>query len=290
MNRNRIISICTLAAVLFTQQLQAKDPTQLIVFGDSLSDPGNYFALYQELEVQPYESTPTGTVFVPSAPYAIGGRHFTNGKTWIEQLAIMLGNPPAGSAAALAPGVFTNYAVGRSRARANPQGVFNQVNLDTQVQAFLDDFAGNAPSEATYVIWIGSNDLADALLTNQPGLANAALGNIQANIQTLYAQGARKFLVVNIPNLGNTPRVRELAVLMQNPAIPFMAGLATSQFNLGLNFVLQGLALNPNFSGLQFQVLDAFTLLENVIAQPAGYGIEVTDRPCVSSDTQGRSQ
>ncbi|MCK7509526.1 MAG: hypothetical protein MZV70_39475 [Desulfobacterales bacterium] len=52
---------------------------QFVVFGDSLSDPGNAFVLLRETEVAPFE-------LIPDAPYARGGLHFSNGETWVEQL------------------------------------------------------------------------------------------------------------------------------------------------------------------------------------------------------------
>ena len=56
----------------------------------------------------------------------------------------------------------TNYAVGRARARPQaPQ--FAAYDLGTQVATFLTDFEGEAPGNTTYVIWIGANDLDDAL-------------------------------------------------------------------------------------------------------------------------------
>jgi len=95
--------------------------------------------------------------------------------------------------------------------------------------------------------------------------------------------------VVNVPNLGSTPRVQQLAILLQDPTIPFLAGLVSSQFNLGLVGVLQGLALHPNYNQIQFQVLDAFALLDAVIAQPDQHGFEVVNESCIISDAQGKS-
>src|SRR5262249_19171144 len=133
----------------------AQDITKLVFFGDSLSDPGNYFVAFGTIAQQPFGP-------IPDAPYAIGGHHFTNGATWAEQLARDLHLPTSGSPALRTPGVFTNYAVGRARARARAP-VFPQYDLSTQVGVFLSDFGGRAPSDSVYVVWIGANDLDDAL-------------------------------------------------------------------------------------------------------------------------------
>ena len=59
----------------------AKGPRQeLVVFGDSLSDPGNIYLLTGQVATAPYE-------VIPGAPYDIGGNRFTNGRTWAEALA-----------------------------------------------------------------------------------------------------------------------------------------------------------------------------------------------------------
>ena len=61
----------------------------IVVFGTSLSDPGNAFALVGD------QSTPPdfmlNPLLIPSAPYARGGHHFSNGATWVEQFARSVG-------------------------------------------------------------------------------------------------------------------------------------------------------------------------------------------------------
>src|SRR5262245_47745536 len=128
---------------------------RVVVFGDSLSDPGNHFIAFGTTSRPPFLPVPDGS-------YAIGGHHFTNGATWAEQLAKALGRPTDGAPALRAPGVFANYAVGRARARADAP-VFPFYDLATQIQLFLADFGGHAPSEALHVMWIGANDVRDAL-------------------------------------------------------------------------------------------------------------------------------
>jgi len=112
----------------------------------------------------------------------------------------------------VSPGIFRNYAVGRSRAReVLLDDVFSEVNLTKQVDNFLADENDQAPSEALYIIWIGSNDVADALFAPIPAdIIGAAVQNTFAQIQRLYEQGARHFLIPNMPDLALTPRVLDV--------------------------------------------------------------------------------
>src|SRR5260221_5282149 len=105
---------CALCAPVFAF---AQGPTiGIVVFGDSLSDPGHAFALVGATCTPPDYSV--DFFLVPDQPYARGGHHFTNGATWIEQLAqsegLAANAKPAfrGSSAGA-----TNYAIGAGPAR-----------------------------------------------------------------------------------------------------------------------------------------------------------------------------
>src|SRR5258708_6627030 len=104
---------CALCAPVFAL---AQGPTiGIVVFGDSLSDPGNAFALVGGTNTPPDYSV--DFFLVPDQPYARGGHHFTNAPTWIDQLPHSQRLPPhphppfRGSSAGA-----TNYAVGSARA------------------------------------------------------------------------------------------------------------------------------------------------------------------------------
>src|SRR5215207_3086429 len=133
----------------------------IVVFGTSLSDSGNAFALRGGTSTPPdYDLNP---LLIPNAPYARGGHHFSNGATWVEQFARALGlagtvRPAYGSESPIA----TNYAVGAARACDAPGS--ENVNLADQVAAFLADTGGVAPSDALYVIEMGGNDVRDAIV------------------------------------------------------------------------------------------------------------------------------
>ena len=195
----------------------------VVVFGTSLSDSGNAFALRGGTNTPPdYQLNP---LLIPSAPYARGGHHFTNGPTWVEQLARALRLAGSAQPAFRSEGEkASNYAVGSARACDKPGD--QNINLPDQVDAFLNAAGGVAPSDALYVVEMGSNDVRDAIATalgvlqaggslNQavqaalPAL-QCAQQAIQTEISRLYQAGARNFLVWTSPDPGLTPAIRSL--------------------------------------------------------------------------------
>jgi phospholipase/lecithinase/hemolysin len=250
---------------------------RIIAFGDSLSDPGNYFAAFGTVSVAPYAP-------VPDSPYAIGKRHFSNGATWIEQVAEGLDRSADAGPALRSPGRSSNYAVGRARARANAPS-FPDYDLTTQVNLFLRDVHGAAPSDALYVIWIGSNDLNDALhaLSQDPtggtsfGIIQSAVVALGDNAQALWASGARHFLIVTIPDLALTP-----AVQAGGPAASYYATMLTGGFDGGLQDLVGALSGLP---GSTFDVLDANGPLQAFVANPAAFGLSDVTAPCLSFGT-----
>ncbi len=248
-------------------------PTRLIVFGDSLSDPGNFYAAFGLSSVAPFSE-------VPAAPYTIGGHHFTNGKTWAEQLALRLQSPDSAGAALVEPGVFTNYAVGGARARPGAPD-FPYYDLTTQVSLYLTSFGGHADAGAVHVIWFGGNDLRDALsaaatdptLASSAAIIGAAVTSVADNIVSLWASGARVFLVLNAPDLSRAP-----AVTLEGPAAVGGALQLSAGFNAGLNQALGQLAALP---GIRLVRVDDFTLIDRIVSSPESFDIENARTPCL---------
>jgi len=245
---------------------------RFVVFGDSLSDPGNYYFIFNQVSEPPF-------VPIPSAPYDVRGHRFTNGRTWIERLTFELDAPESGGPAFVRPGVFTNYAVGRARARPGA-AAFASYDLSTQVATFLADFGGEAPRDATYVVWIGANDLDDALQAAQVdpsqsgAIIQAALNAVVSNMQLLWAAGAREFFVPNLPDFGVTPAVQSLG----QPAV----AVATQLSALYNAYLEQALVQLHQLPGIRIKTLDVFTFLDAVVASPAEYGIDDARTPCLS--------
>ena len=107
---------------------------RLVIFGDSLSDPGNFNAAFGLYTVAPYAP-------IPPAPYAVGGMHFSNGPTWVEQLATDMHLRTSAGSAIRSPGVASNYAVGGARISdkhanfiVNPRGRARAADIEALIE------------------------------------------------------------------------------------------------------------------------------------------------------------
>jgi len=268
----RIVGVGLLALFALPQASPAAAgaPQRFVVFGDSLSDPGNAFVLLRDVEVPPFKFEN----LIPDAPYARGALHFSNGATWVEQLSVLDHALPSTGPALFSPVLFSNYAVGGARAR--PGGFFD---LSTQVRLFLNDFDNRAPADALYIVFIGGNDVRDALFApaQSAAIIQNALLAIQNNLSTLHAAGASNFLVVNAPNLGLAPAVRLFGPVAQGAATDLAA-----QFNDGLEAILLELRLR----GAHVTPLDVFLILNEIVKAPGDFGLTEVTQPCIAVDTK----
>jgi cholinesterase len=254
---------------------QAATFSQLFVFGDSLSDPGNFFNLSG------------GTN--PLAPYAQG--RLSNGPVWSEYLAQglnltpvpvtllpLLGGPQAG-----VQGV--NFAVaGALTDRLNPVPGLGQASdnvifpglpgLQFELTSFAQ-FNAIAPAkpDALYTLWFGANDYLGGGRTS-PAIPIDRIGSA---ITTLYGQGARNFLIPNLPDLGQLP-----INLGQPNQAAALTGL-TQAHNNGLATLLPSLL--TQLPGSQITILDVNQLFRDVTTTPAAFGFTNIQTPCFASTT-----
>jgi phospholipase/lecithinase/hemolysin len=268
---SRILAV-TVCLLLVSAAGAAESFDRMVIFGDSLSDPGNHFVAFGIATQPPFAP-------LPDFPYAIGGHHFSNGPTWAEQLSRALGMPTSGKPALRAPGVFTNYAVGRARARAGA-AEFPQFDLSTQVQRFLGDVRGHAPSNALYVIWIGANDLDDALIAGQTNpvvageIIEAAVTTLAGNVYALWAAGARSFMVLNLPDPALAPFVRALG-----PAVQAAATQVGAIYNDALDAALAQVSGLPGLRLVRFDVKRVF---DQIVATHSDDQLRNVTEPCLS--------
>jgi phospholipase/lecithinase/hemolysin len=251
---------------------------RIVVFGDSLSDPGNAFALTHHNITSPdYEMVPEDFL-VPSFPYAKGGNHVSNGPTWIEDLGAALGlASDVGPALRGASSTASNYAVAGARARA----VEDEFHFALQVEVFLRDVRDSAPSDALYVIAIGGNDVRDALAPGSTSIPDA-LAAIALQVQRLHRKGAKKFFVTNAPNIALAPAVRAFAATLPPDLEKLVldgAQKASVGFKLGLDATLAELAKLP---GIQIMRFDLFTEVNGIVENPAAFGLSDVTHACIT--------
>jgi phospholipase/lecithinase/hemolysin len=263
-----ILAFCLLAVtcLLPAAVTAGADYERLVVFGDSLSDPGNAYVLTGMALKPPY------TALIPEYPYAQGGHHLSNGATWIERLARKMKLRKSAGPALRVPGKFSNYAVDRTRACTDSPSP-SHLDLTSQVGMFLTQFDA-ASDRSLYVMFAGNNDVRDALVNPEMGelILGCALLSLSDNIQALIEAGARTFLIPNVPNLGLVP-----AVALQGPEAQQAATEVTLFFNLQLESILTD--IETAYGGqVRFYRLDTFELLtQTALEHPE---LNVTD-PCI---------
>jgi phospholipase/lecithinase/hemolysin len=250
---------------------QAAAYTGLYAFGDSLSDTGNIYAL-------------SGGA-TPLPPYYQG--QYSNGNVWLQSFASNLGLAP------LTPSLTggTDYAYGGAQSGTTP---FHTANLTDVVGTTgqLAQFKTAHPVAdpgALYVIWIGGNDLlgipSNATAAQVQALAASTIGNIDTAVSTLAADGATKFLVMTLPDVGKTPEA-----LAGGPIAAATASAVAASFN---NLLLGGNAGAgiPSLSalaaglGVNVNVFNAYSFLDGVVANPAAYGLTNVTTPCFNGTT-----
>lgn len=283
----KIIFSIIASLTLGTSSVFAGSYNGIVAFGDSLSDPGNVFVFTGLQSVRPFNEDN-----IPSAPYARGGHHFSNGSTWIEQLSADL-KLKEGTGPALKTSAFTNYAFGAARARDS--GL--PFHLTQQVTQFLDSGQAITP-DTLFSLYVGGNDVRDALVAFNDAylqtllsggnmaeaqaageaaaglILTAAILAIADNIVVLAMQGGIQFLVPNVPNIGVTPAVQALG-----PQAAFVASLLSLQYNAALESTLQGLEF---FLGIQVTRLNVYQLINDVVADPGVAGLVNASDACIT--------
>lgn len=220
--------------------------SQLIAFGDSLSDTGNINA---------------ANPGVPFPPYYPG--RFSNGPVWVEYLATSLG---LSANASLLGG--TNYAFGG--APTGPPFVSSSPSLTTQLNGMYLPAHPVADPNALYVVWGGGNDVRQGSITG-------SVANISSIISTLAAAGAVNFLVPNLPNIGLTPEA-----IAGGPGTVAGATFLSTTFNAQLAAAIPTL---ESSLGINIIDLNVYGFVNNVIANPGAYGFTNTNTRCYSGPT-----
>jgi phospholipase/lecithinase/hemolysin len=267
MRTHRLIAVVLIVIVVLGARItptHAGSPySALYAFGDSLSDVGNDFILSNGTE--------------PAPPYYQG--RYSNGPVWLDYLATQL------NTGAMNPSVAggKDYAFGGATTGYGPTLSSQSLVPTFQQQVALFNAAthGVAPSTALYAVWIGGEDLLNVLqnVLQSGATVASALGMMrgaaatEANvIATLIGQGARYILVGLVPDAGKSPTITVLG-----PTASATATALAAAYNIALVANLSAVIAS---SGAKLVYLDAFSLVDVLVADPGAFGLSNVTQPC----------
>lgn len=239
--------------------------SDLVIFGDSLSDTGNVFLV-------------TGGLLPSQSAGPYDGGRYSNGPLWVETLAGGLGLPTAASPFLVGG---SNYAFAGAKTGVGltpPDLLLQSIFLWGSSHPVAD-------ANALYVIMAGGNDMRAARAAFQTNsavdiagrqtAAEAAIGNILVDLFYLQSKGAKNVLLANLPDLGGTPEAVSLGLQAASTD-------ATLRFDA---FFPALLAIGTQGLGLNMSFLDLAGLYQSVLVDAtsnggAVYGITNVTDPC----------
>src|SRR5882757_10583942 len=275
MGIRKLLSVAIFLAAPILVHAQAPTFTQVIVFGDSLSDDGNIAHRARDLVGFSYPSSnfnysdyrfTDDTNTSPAANLYIGTWHEQLEKTFLG-LAVAKNSLDGG----------TDYAFGGATTKDGTQdrtiinnptpfggGDFTITidNMGRQISNYLANHATDA--NALYILWGGGNDLFDD--HSAQSVIDTA-NRVGALIVRLANVGARNFLVPNVPPLGAVPNS------FGDPTRVAELDLASANYRNQLNSVVASTISGLAATGITIHVynFDVWLDLIRVLGQPAHY-------------------
>ncbi len=250
--------------------------SQIVIFGDSLSDDGNvrhvmeddYFIGYPggDFDYSDGRFTDSSDTDPSSTTYA---------GTWHEQLSrTFFGlsastNSLDGGADYAFGGATTASGTSERTVISNPfpfgGGEFTLTvdNLGKQVNDYL---AGNTPdATALYIVWGGGNDLFD---DDSSTHVTETASNVAGLVEQLARAGARSILVPNVPPLGLVPLYKDDA------ATATALNAASAEYRSELNTDLDAATATLAGEGITITLyrLDTYGLYYRLATNPEDYG------------------
>jgi outer membrane lipase/esterase len=255
----------TLATTLVMALSATAQASSIYFFGDSLSDTGNTSAKFGGL-------VPSITAGTPYEPGQYTNATAAHTGVWSSQFAARFGTTAIRSSAG-----GTNY----SYAGAKTYDSNGIDGINTQVSTYIAATSATSSANDLYVIMIGGNDVGAGLTSGNPGLAiQQGLTNISNAVQSLYADGARHFLVANMPDVASTPYVRSQQDPQAVPGSQFFANAWNTNWTLAMNQL-------SRLPGIDLDRLDFTALAGYATANASALGFaNITDTCFVNATTR----
>lgn len=295
MGNTKTIFACLLfiAAPLWARAQSTPTFSQIVVFGDSLSDDGNVAHRARDTVLFSY----------PSSNFNYSDYRFTNDfntdpptrlykGTWHEQLArdFLQLSDQSNKVNSLDGG--TDYAFGGATTQngsqdrtivSNPTpfgGGKYTLTIDNVGKQITDYLSSHTPDATTlYVVWGGGNDLFD---DDSSTNVTATATRVGALVTRLANFGARNFMVPNVPPLGAVPNS------FGDPQKVAELDLASANYRSALNSVLASTTSSLAANGISIQIytLDVWLGLIRVLGEPGKYGFNDTTDPAQGDSSE----
>jgi outer membrane lipase/esterase len=266
------------AAVLATTCLVAPARAgTFYAFGDSLVDNGNTIKF-------------TGFTY-PPAPYSQG--RFSNGEVWAQYFPGLTGlsftaNNDYGVGGAFA-GPLSVLGTSYNNLESLPS-YLGEAGLTSTLPSFLSEVTefqatGTHLSSGDVVgVWVGANDYFATLALVNAGVENGATA-VPAAVELVAQQttqgvdelaqlGGRRFVVFNLPNLGETPEFNtdSASIIAAANAISAGHNSTLAQFMNGVH----------DSTGANVIVVNEGLLFNELLTNAAAFGITNTTQACIS--------
>lgn len=269
--------------------------TQVVSFGDSLSDVGTYNPTTADAD--PSNDTPTGLTFSTKP-----------GMTWNALVAIHFGQPlrpnrqvrfgVVGNGGAILELGGLGYAEGGARIEEDapnggvvmqpipnvgtvPVQLATSRSIRTQIDDYLAEHGNTIHPQTLVLIQGGANDFfgflgqvaaGQANPQDAPAVIGATATAMITQVQRLKTAGATRIIYANLPDLGITPQ-------FSSTPLSGLATQMTDAYNAAVANALNSLGVH---------IFDTAAFMRDVVDSPANYGFtNVTTPACTSLTTPG---
>ena len=188
--KNNYFSFSLFAGLLFLAfAASAKPFSDLVIFGGSLSDTGNFASVTGDLPPPYYKN------------------RVSNGPVATDVLAAWFGFEAKASLHLIGPPVGNNF--GMNGALASRKG---PIDLTAQMDAYFNSKNNSADPDALYILLIGGNDVFEAMLEpdefKAEKIVRDAVEGTEEAFHRLVGAGAKTILAANFFDLGIVPAAR----------------------------------------------------------------------------------
>ncbi|XP_048325898.2 GDSL esterase/lipase At5g45960 [Ziziphus jujuba] len=272
----------------------------LLVFGDSTVDPGNnnYVQTLFKSNFQPY-----GRDFINQRPT---GR-FTNGRLSTDYIASYMGIkefvPPYLDPSLSIKEMMTGVSFASAGSGFDPltSGLSNVIPIQKQLEYFkeykkrLESAIGKQQAEshiekAIFIISAGTNDFVVNYFTlpvrrktyTVSNYQQFIIQNLKDFVQSLWAEGARRFGVVGLPPMGCLPIVITLNsenAILRRGCIEYYSSVATN-YNQILQSQLHLMHNALSLSGGRIYYIDVYGPLMEMIQGQTNFGFDDVNSGC----------